>query len=307
MLRPPLDAASIAGLQQKQSLARYTAARLGGLADYLYIARAPDYSDTQNLLQLAWGQGFDVTIIGGGANILVSDAGIRGLTIINRAAQIKREDHEGAALITASSGTSLIRLSRYCLEQGLTGLEWAIAVPGTVGGAVVNNAGAHGSDIASRLRRALVFEADRGQRWYAVDELEYDYRQSRLKQRADRRYFILEAQFRLLPAAPERIQARMEQNNEYRRRSQPAGASLGSIFKNPPGDFAGRLTEAAGLKGLRVGAVQVSPVHANFFVNLGAEATAADYYELIRQVRQRVEEVSGRRLELEIQTLGDWD
>lgn len=304
---PSLDAASIDGLRQGQSLARYTAARLGGPADYLYIARAPDYRDTLDILQRAWRQGLETTVIGGGANILVSDAGLRGLTIINRAARIEREDRDGQALITVSSGASLIHLSRYCQEQGLAGMEWAIAVPGVVGGAVVNNAGAHGSDIASRLSRALIFEADRGERWHAVDELEYAYRHSRLKQRADRRYFILRAQFALPRDDPKLIQARMERNNEHRRRTQPPGASLGSIFKNPPGDYAGRLIEAAGLKGLRVGAVQVSPVHANFFVNLGDQATARDYFELIRQVRARVDNAFGLRLELEIQTLGDWD
>ena len=144
-----------------------------------------------------------MTVIGGGANILVSDAGIRGLTIINRAAQIEREDLGGMALITVSSGTSLIHLSRYCLEHGLAGLEWAIAVPGTVGGAVVNNAGAHEGDIASKLTRTLLFEADKGERWQSVDELGFAYRQSFLKARADRRIFIKSAQFKLGRDDPE--------------------------------------------------------------------------------------------------------
>ena len=193
----PLDQHAIAGLQTQQSLARYTAARLGGPADYLYIAKEADYQDTLDLLRLAWGRGLDATVIGGGANVLVSDAGIRGLTVINRAARIESEDAGDNALVTVSSGTSLIRLSRYCQEKGLSGLEWAIAVPGTVGGAVVNNAGAHDSDIASSLTGALVYEAERGECWYGIEELDYSYRQSRLKQRADRRYFVKWAQFQL--------------------------------------------------------------------------------------------------------------
>lgn len=304
---PSWDAASIDRLQIRQSLARYTAARLGGPADYLHIAKNPDYSDTLELARQAWQRGLEVTVIGGGANILVSDAGIRGLTIINRAAQIKREDGGGMALITVSSGTSLIHLSRFCQEHGLAGLEWAIAVPGTVGGAVVNNAGAHGGDIAAILTRTLISEAQNGERWQAVDELDYAYRHSGLKARADHRFFIMKAQFKLRRGDPGVIKARMESNNDYRRRTQPPGASLGSIFKNPPGDFAGRLIEVAGLKGLRVGSVQVSAVHANFFVNTGAGATARDYYELIRLVRERVGKATGVELELEIQTLGDWD
>ena len=301
-----LDQHAIAGLRTRQSLARYTAARLGGPADYLYIAKEPDYQDTLDLLRLAWGRGLDATVIGGGANVLVSDAGIRGLTVINRAARIESEDAGDNALLTVSSGTSLIRLSRYCQEKGLSGLEWAIAVPGTVGGAVVNNAGAHDSDIASSLTGALVYEAERGECWYGTEDLDYAYRHSRLKQRADRRYFVKWAQFQLRRDDPDSIQARMDHNNDYRRRTQPPGASLGSIFKNPPGDHAGRLIEAAGLKGLSVGSVQVSAVHANFFVNLGDEATARDYMELICQVRERVYAAFNLRLELEIQALGDW-
>lgn len=302
-----LDAGSIAGLREKQPLARYTAARLGGDADYLYIAKDPDYGDALALLQLAWQRGLAVTIIGGGANILVSDAGIRGLTIINRAARIEQEDADEGLIVSASSGANLIRLARYCQERGLAGMEWAIAVPGTVGGAVVNNAGAHGGDIASTLKRALVVEAEREERWLGVDELDYGYRFSRLKGRADRRYFIKKAQFQLQRDNPESIQARMERNNDYRRATQPSGASLGSIFKNPPGDYAGRLIEAVGLKRQRVGSVEVSPIHANFFVNTGDDATARDYFELISIVRGRVNEVFGLWLELEIQTLGEWD
>ena len=246
-------------------------------------------------------------MIGGGANILVSDAGIRGLTIINRATEISHEDDGDEAIVTASSGTSLIRLARFCQEKGLKGMEWAIAVPGTLGGAVVNNAGAHGWDIAGLLTRALVYKADGGERWHAAEELDYAYRYSRLKARADRRFFIRQAQIQLQRDDPKLISARMEQNNDYRRRTQPPGASLGSIFKNPPGDFAGRIIEACGLKGRRVGSVQVSPVHANFFVNRGDDATARDYLDLILLVSDEVENALGLRLELEIQTLGDWD
>ena len=303
---PMLEADAIDGLQAGPPLARYTAARLGGPADYLYIAKDPDYGDALALLQLAWGRGLETTIIGGGANVLVSDAGIRGLTIINRATDIGLADEGDGAIVTASSGVSLIRLSRYCQEVGLAGMEWAIAVPGTVGGAVVNNAGAHGDDIAGSLEGALIFEAERGEAWHEVGELAYGYRGSRLKRRADKRFFVKRARFQLRRDDRAAIGARMADNNDYRRRTQPPGASLGSIFKNPPGDYAGRLIEAAGLKGLRVGSAQVSRVHANFLVNTGGGASARDYYALIGLVRERVYAAFGTRLELEIQTLGDW-
>jgi len=186
-------------------------------------------------------------------------------------------------------------------------MEWAIAVPGTVGGAVVNNAGAHGSDIARSLAWTLILDGDLGERRIETLGMQFGYRHSQLKVRGDRRFFVMRAEFRLDRYKPEAIQERMDHYNDYRRRTQAPCASLGSIFKNPPGDFAGRLIESAGLKGLRVGSVQVSAVHANFFVNTGDGATASDYSELIRQVRERVAKATGVALELEIQTLGDWD
>ena len=298
---------SIHNLPQGQSLARYTAARLGGPADYLYIAKDPSYSDLIPLLNQAWNRHLPVTVIGGGANILIADAGIRGLTIINRATEINHEVEGDEGIVTASSGTNLIRLARYCQENGLKGMEWAIAVPGTIGGAVVNNAGAHGSDIASSLTWTMTYDADRGEHWIETMDMQFGYRHSRLKVRDDRRFFVMRAEFSFDRDEPEAIQRRMDYNNDYRRRTQPPGASLGSIFKNPAGDYAGRLIEAAGLKGLRVGSVQVSPVHANFFVNIGDQATARDYYKLICLVRERVDAAFGIGLELEIQTLGEWD
>lgn len=288
-------------LKRDQSLARFTAARLGGPADYLYIAKDPAYAEIKRLLPAAWAQDLPVTVIGGGANILIADAGIRGLVIVNRAARIKH----GGTTVQAAAGASLIRLARFCHEQALSGMEWAIAVPGTVGGAVVNNAGAHGGDIASSLSRARILLPG-NTNWLAANELDYAYRHSLLKSRADRRFFVLEAEFALQRADRDAVDAKMAHNNAYRRRTQPPGASLGSIFKNPPGDFAGRLIEAAGLKGERIGGVQVSPQHANFFVNLGGSATASDYRQLILLVQERVEQATGVTLELEVQLLGDW-
>ena len=301
---PLLDA-----LPRDQSLARFTAARLGGPADYLYIAKQPAYDDVISLLEEAWRRDMPVTVIGGGANVLVADAGIRGLVIVNRAADIQQLDAGDAILLRASSGTSLIRMARYCQENELTGMEWAIAVPGTIGGAAVNNAGAHGSDIAGALTRLLVYEAyesEGGQRWYDAESLQYAYRHSRLKYRRDRRFFVMRVEVKMQRGDAAHIEQLMQHNNEYRKRTQPPGASLGSIFKNPPGDYAGRLIEAAGLKGARLGAVQVSPIHANFFVNQSAAASASDYYELVQLVRQGVKERFGVVLELEIQMLGAW-
>ena len=288
-----------------EPLSKYTAARLGGPADWLYIARE-SVDELAEVVSAAWAQAMPVRVLGGGANVLVADRGVRGLVVINRVSQVEfGEWHEGRTA-SAAAGTSLSVLAHKCQAHGLAGMEWAASVPGTVGGAVVNNAGAHGSDMAATLADAVVLEADRGASLYACDDLQYGYRYSILKVRADRRFLVLLATFRLPPDSPDAIKARMAEFVAYRKRTQPPGASLGSIFKNPPGDYAGRLIEAAGLKGFAIGGAMVSPVHANFFTSDGSQnASAADYYALIRHVRDTVERHSGVRLELEIELVGE--
>ncbi|MBZ0293601.1 MAG: UDP-N-acetylmuramate dehydrogenase [Anaerolineae bacterium] len=286
-----------------EPLAKYTAARLGGPAEWLYIAKG-SVENLAEVMQAAWTQGLPVRVIGGGANILVSDAGVRGLVVVNRVNAVDFAQVDGRYLVTAASGTSLSVLARKCQRRGLSGLEWAVSVPGTVGGAVVNNAGAHGGDMAGILCDALVLDAAEGQRLYSLADLRYDYRFSCLKARTDRRFIVLQATLALTPDAPEAIQARMDGFIQHRKRTQPPGASLGSIFKNPPGDYAGRLIEAAGLKGYAIGGAQVSPVHGNFFINTG-QANARDYYALIQHVRAVVERISGIRLETEIEMVGE--
>jgi UDP-N-acetylmuramate dehydrogenase len=291
-------------LQQNESLARYTAARLGGAADWLYVAK--DSTDELAAVVMAgWEQGIPVRVLGGGANVLISDKGVRGLVVINDVSQvIFGHWHEGRN-VSATAGLGLTVLARRCQSHGLAGLEWAASVPGTVGGAVVNNAGAHGSDIRATLREAVVLEAEHGIQIMPLDELTYGYRTSALKARVDKRFLVLLAQFALKPDEPEAILERIEHNIAYRKQTQPPGASLGSIFKNPDGDYAGRLIEAAGLKGYSIGGAQVSPIHGNFFINTGG-ATAADYYALIQDVQAKVHQHSGIELEMEVEVIGEW-
>ena len=256
-----------------QPIARYTAARLGGVADYLYVADDPEFLDTIEVLQTAWKHNIPVTFIGGGANVLVSDKGIRGLTVVNRITQLDHGEWENGTTVSATSGTSLIRLARYCQEHGYSGMEWAIGVPGTVGGAVVNNAGAHNAEMADSVHEVVIYEPEHGARLYHVDELDYDYRYSALKVREGRRFMVFLATFKLTEDNPRAI----------------------------------RLIEMAGLKGYRIGGAQVSPVHANFFVNLGDDTTATDYIDLIHHVQQIVHKKFNVDLELEIQIIGEWN
>ncbi|MDX1996007.1 MAG: UDP-N-acetylmuramate dehydrogenase [bacterium] len=291
-------------LLPNESLSRYTAARLGGPAEWLYIARE-SLDELCEVVLEAWADDLPVQVMGGGANVLVSDKGIPGLVVINDISEIAFGDWHDGRTVSATSGVNLTVFAHKCASKGFAGMEWAVSVPGTVGGAIVNNAGAHGSDTAASVADVVVLEPT-GPKLYTREDLDYGYRTSTLKRRADRRFLVLLATFCLPPDDSEAIKARMAHNIDYRKRTQPPGASLGSIFKNPPGDYAGRLIEAAGLKGQRIGNVIVSPVHANFFINEG-EAKAADYRALIEKVQAEVERQFGVHLEPEVEFLGTWD
>jgi UDP-N-acetylmuramate dehydrogenase len=282
--------------RRDEPLAKYTAARLGGSADYLYVARDSN-AELIAVIRAAWADGMPVRVLGGGANVLVSDAGVRGLVIINHVSQIGFQDR----LVTVTGGVSLTVLARKCAAMGLSGFEWAVSVPGTIGGAVVNNAGAHGGDMTSSLIDAEIVTPE-GVTMLTNADLAYAYRESALKRRADRRFLVTAARLRLNDGDPSAIQALMEDFIAHRKRTQPPGASLGSIFKNPPGDYAGRLIESCGLKGFAIGGAQVSPIHANFFINTGT-ATAADYLALVEHVRAAVERETGIHLETEIELI----
>lgn len=298
-----------AHLQEQAPLARHTAARLGGPADALL-----EVESAQELVAavlLAWQNGWPYLILGGGSNILVSDAGVRGLVILNRARQVRFDPQAQPPTVWAESGANFGLLARQAAQLGLAGLEWAAGIPGTLGGAVVGNAGAHGGDMAGNLLLAeilhLGLSAQQGQpqrQEWPVQKLEYTYRSSSLK-RHPNQGVVLAAVLRLEPSTPEQVQAWMDEFVAYRKRTQPPGASMGSMFKNPPGDYAGRLIEAAGLKGACVGDAQISPVHANFFINLG-NASAGDVRALIELAQETVMRKFGVALELEIELVGEW-
>jgi UDP-N-acetylmuramate dehydrogenase len=292
-----------AAIRLNEPMARYTTARIGGPADVL--VEATSAQELKDLVVAARKWELPITLLGGGANVLVSDAGLHGLVIVNKAKRI--EFREGAQ-VWCEAGTVLPTLARECALRGLAGLEWAVGVPGTVGGAVVGNAGAHGRDIAADLLSATILNAaDQIDEWSKSD-LQFDYRSSRIKRDASRTrpHVVLAATFQLTAADPGELAKKADEFNDYRRGTQPPGASLGSMFKNPPGDAAGRLIDQCGLKGTRVGGAEISTVHANFFVNHG-QATASEVKALIDLAQQRVKEKYGIELELEIELLGEWD
>jgi UDP-N-acetylmuramate dehydrogenase len=295
------------GLQPQRSvpLARYTAARIGGPADWLIeVSSAEELASTASRL---WELGAPFIVLGGGSNVLVSDAGVREVVVINRARRVRFEEQAESPAVWAEAGANLGLVARLAAERGLAGLEWAAGIPGTVGGAVFGNAGAHGGDIAGSLRLAEILHhsgqiAER-ESW-PMERLAYAYRSSTLK-REQGKTIVLSALLQLERSTPGAVQARLDELVSTRRRTQPPGASMGSMFKNPPGDFAGRLIESAGLKGARAGEAEISNLHANFFINHG-RAKAGEVYELIRKARETVAEKFGVQLELEVELIGEW-
>jgi UDP-N-acetylmuramate dehydrogenase len=293
-------------LKENEPLTRYTSARIGGPAEFFLFADSADELAEQ--VRTAWQFGMRVFILGGGANVLVSDAGVRGVVIANRARRVEFNDANAGeqVVVRAESGVNLGALARQCVLRGLAGLEWAATVPGTVGGAAYGNAGAYGGDVAGCLRMAEILQHDGTVREWSNDEMQFGYRTSALKgQRNGRHYVVLAAEFALTRGTPQTLQAKVEEHVAHRKRTQPPGASIGSMFKNPPGDYAGRLIDAAGLKGKRIGNAEISTVHANFFVNLG-DCRASDVFALIHLAHDAVKAKFGVDLELEVELAGEW-
>jgi UDP-N-acetylmuramate dehydrogenase len=276
---------------------RYTAWKIGGPADALL-----EPGSTEELIEAtekAAEHDVPVTILGGGTNVLIGDGGIRGLTI--RLAKSLRNIEIEDRQVTADAGVLYPVLANTTAGRGLAGLEFATGIPGTVGGAVYMNAGAYGSETVEVLDWADVFRDHEVVRM-EKGELDLSYRHSALHEHPD--WVLLRAGYTLTPGDPAELKARIKEFRTQRMNGSPNRPSCGSTFKRPPGDFPGRVIEAAGLKGTRVGRIEVSQVHANYLVNLGG-GTAREALELISQVRQKVNERLGIELEPEVRVIGE--
>jgi UDP-N-acetylmuramate dehydrogenase len=288
-------------VKENVSLAPYTSARIGGPAD-IFIT-ADTVTELIRVARLLWKHDLPFTILGGGSNVLVSDRGVRGVVLMNRAKGVKFHGGDQPS-VTAESGVIFSNLANRCASKGLSGIEWAATVPGTIGGAVYGNAGAFGGDMAGNLI-ATELLTHNGRETVSVEQMKYAYRSSILK-RGDVRGIVLSADLRLTNSTKEDVTVKIQQFSAHRKATQPPGASMGSMFKNPPGDYAGRLIDASGLKGTRIGNAEVSPLHGNFFVNHG-NTRAADIRALIQLVQKTVKDKQGIDLELEIEFIGEWN
>lgn len=289
-----------------EPLARYTSARLGGPAE-MFVA-VNNAAELQMAVELAYSLRIPYFIMGGGSNILVADEGASGLVILNKARGVSFRHNGVGVICSVESGVNLSALARQCISKGLGGLEWAVNVPGTLGGAVVGNAGAHGSDIQASLVTAYIWEPG-GVRLYSNRELAFGYRTSLLKREnktaAGAPRAILSADLQLRPEPTPVLEARAAAFIAHRKQTQPGGASLGSMFKNPEHYYAGYLIEAAGLKGLRCGGAHISDKHANFFIN-DENATAEDIRTLLAEAWHAVRDQFGVELEIEVELVGNW-
>jgi UDP-N-acetylmuramate--L-alanine ligase/UDP-N-acetylenolpyruvoylglucosamine reductase len=299
------EAVGAENVWRDEPMTRHTSFRVGGPADWL--VRVSDAEGLSRVVKVARQAGLPYRVIGGGSNVLVSDKGIRGVTILNRATNYLLEERENGFMLEAESGVSLPRLAGELAKRGAAGMEWGVGVPGTVGGAVVQNAGAWGVETKDRLLSIECLPASAEvPEIVPAEVLRLRYRGSAiLDTRPEERPVVLRAWFRLDRDEPETIARRNAANVNQRTSTQPRAASGGSTFSNPPGDYAGRLIESAGLKGYRVGCAGFSEQHANFIVNHGG-AKAAEIRALIDHAQKSVQEQFGVHLEPEVEFVGEW-
>ena len=292
------EIAGAANVKLEEPMKNHTTFRIGGPARYFVT---PENADALILvIGLCRGEEKPFAVIGNGSNLLVSDQGYQGVVI-----STEKLDHcqvEGNQ-IRAGAGVKLARMAKQALEHGLAGLEFAAGIPGTVGGALVMNAGAYGSEICNVLSRAKVMTTEGEILELPAEELELGYRTSCIPKK---NYIVLEAVFELTKGSKEAISSQMRELAGKRREKQPLEyPSAGSTFKRPEGYFAAKLIEDAGLKGFSVGGAMVSEKHSGFVINYN-DATASDVMELCRQVREKVKALSGVELEMEVKRLGEF-
>ena len=276
-------------------LAELTSLRIGGPADVLIVPE--DVPDVRRIVRQASTARLPLMVLGG-TNLLVKDGGVRGLVLsLSKLAAVTRENER---TVFAEAGVRLPTLLGYAVSQSLSGLEWAVGIPGTLGGAVVMNAGTKLGDMQSCVEAVQMVTPEGHVRTCAAADLAFSYRRVDLPEGV-----VVGARLRLTPASQKHLEASTKAYLQYRKHSQPLSQpNAGSVFKNPPGTTAGRVIEEAGLKGYRVGDAQVSAKHANFIVNLG-RARATDVLLLIKKIQQDVFHRTGVTLELEWKVVGE--
>ena len=286
-------------LRRDEMLARHTTFGVGGPADLFLTVRSADALGAAT--NAAFEAGVPVFVLGSGSNILVADAGIRGLVLDNRG----RAEQSDGMVVRIESGASFAAFARNMCRAGLGGLAWAVGIPGTIGGAVVYNAGAYGGCLADVLRRVRLQLPGNGDQWVEATDLDLVYRGSVFTKGTFEGKAVLEAELELAPGDAKELLARAASYDEKRLSAQPRGRNAGSTFKNPPESPAWKLIDSVGMRGMKRGDAAISDKHANFFVNDG-NARAADVAWLIAEAQRRVRDQFGISLETEVKFVGAW-
>ena len=283
----------------KEPMASHTTFRIGGPADYFVMPETAE--ELAEVLKLCKEEGVPYFILGNGSNLLVGDKGFRGV-VIQLYKNFDGLQIEGAT-VTAKAGAMLIRVAKEAGKAGLTGLEFASGIPGTIGGAMVMNAGAYGGEMKDVVKAVTVLTKDGEIKTLTGEEMNFRYRGSVVE---DEGYIVLEAVMELQHGNLEDIQARIEELSVQRKTKQPIEyPSAGSTFKRPEGYFAGKLIQDSGLRGYRVGGAKVSEKHCGFVINAGG-ATAADVMQLMQDVSEKVKNQFGVTLEPEVKRIGEF-
>ncbi len=290
-------------LRVNEPLACHTSFCIGGPADLFLEVK--EQKELIQCVRLAWQMGVPVLILGGGTNILVADRGVRGLVLVNKCSHLSIAP-DGTLHVEA--GKPLAELARWCVAEGWAGLQWAVGIPGTVGGAVVGNAGAYGGYMSDVVRSVKLLLPSGEVREVGAEALAFGYRTSALKRQSGqpRRAVVLETTLALQRGDREALAREAERVTALRTQRTPQGPCAGSMFKRTLQYPAGFLIEQAGLKGCCIGGAQVSPKHANFFMNVGG-ATAADVRALMEKVQREVWLAFAQHLEPEVELVGDWE
>jgi UDP-N-acetylmuramate dehydrogenase len=293
-----LLSAHVGKVKEMEPLSNHTTIKVGGPADVLI---EPDSVESlKKTMEIIKKHEAPWRAIGRGSNLLVSDEGVEGVVI--KIGEGLDELHVDGETVTVGGGYSLVRLATLMSKQGLSGLEFAGGIPGSVGGAVYMNAGAHGSDMSQIVKRALILFPDGMMEWLTNEEMQFAYRTSVLQTK--RRGICIAAELQLTSGNREEIVAKMRKNKDYRRETQPWDKPCaGSIFRNPLPHYAGKLIEEAGLKGYTIGGAKISEQHANFIVNTG-KAKAKDVLDLIQFVKKTIHELYGIHLRTEVEIIG---
>ncbi len=279
-------------------MSEYTSLRIGGIADVMAFPQ--DEGDLKDLLAFAEAKGFAYYILGAGTNLLVRDAGVRGI-VVNMTEGFKDVVWQDEAKASVGSGMKLSELVAQCRDKGLSGIEFAVNIPGTVGGAVAMNAGAYGAEMKDVVEGVEVIGRKGIKGFLAKDKLEFSYRKAELPKQSA----VTRVHMGFTPSTPDVVREKMREFSEKRKASAKVQyPNAGSVFKNPEGLYAGRLIEDVGLKGEKIGQAQFSPVHANYIVNLGG-AKAKDVLALMALARDTVYSQKGVVLEPEIKVVGE--